>query len=281
MAVTATIDMEMTDSEFRHISTLVQSQFGIQLPPEKRTLIKTRLQRMVRKAGYTVFHDFFRDHLAHPTKKTVGEIVDKISTNHTFFWRENAHFQWFRDDILPAIITRKRAEQSRDLRVWCAAASSGEEPYTLLMMMREALGPDYRQWTAGVLGTDICQAALDTAKYGQYPADGVELMPNRLRQRYFTSQANGQFRVNDDLRADVVYRRFNLLNASYPFKRPFDAVFIRNVMIYFDDDTKRGILRRIHSHLVPGGMVFIGMAESLQSLDVPFDLVKSGMYRRR
>jgi len=168
-----------------------------------------------------------------------------------------------------------------DLRVWCGAASRGQEPYTIQMMLREALGSDYPRWTAGLLATDIDSKALATCRTGIYPDEDVQRLPAALRYKYLQRAGPDRWQVVPDLKRDALFRRLNLMSPSLPFKRPLDVVFLRNVLIYFDTATKEALLRRIHGALAPGGWLFVGTSESLQVLDTPFQVAGPGAYRKR
>ncbi len=161
----ATIDMSMTDGQFREIAALVQSRFGIQLPAEKRGLVTSRLQRLVRASGLGSFDEYWRRHMRPPSREVLSDLVDRLSTNHTYLWREPEHFEYLAREVLPRV---RESERARDLRLWCAAAATGEEPYCIQMVVRETLGAEYDRWTAGLLATDISDGALSRAREGMY-----------------------------------------------------------------------------------------------------------------
>lgn len=271
------LDMTMSDKQFAHVTNLLRTKLGINIEAEKRPMLTSRLQHLVRKAGCTSFEQYFSRHLVRPDRKTLSTLADGLSTNHTFFWREPPHFDAFTRIVLPE--AKARHESDKDVRVWCAAASTGQEPYTLVMLMRELWGPAYGGWQLGVLGTDISDRALTIARRGDYDAEDIERLPVVLRTKY-TTPDGGRYRIREDIRQQVTYRRLNLVADRWPFRGRFDCVFLRNVLIYFNTETKRTLLERIAFHMVPNGVVFIGMSETLRNIAPQFRMVQPGMYRK-
>ena len=216
--MSVTVDMTITERQFNQLRSLIESRFGIQLPEEKRSLLQARLQKMVRASGMDNFADYYDSRLRNPELRVLSELVDNISTNHTYFWRENAHFTWFRDTWIPAAM--QRHQRDRDLRVWCAAASTGQEPYTIAALLRDAVSVRPEPWTAGLLATDISQRVLDFARKGSYERDDVERLPGELVSRHFEADGPGRMKVRNKTRQDVTYRRLNLLSPSLPFTPP-------------------------------------------------------------
>ena len=273
-------DMEISDADFARTSELVRRHFGIHLPEAKRAMVGSRLVRAVRASGCRSFGEYFQRHLQNPDPETLSGLIDAISTNHTYFHREAEHFWLLRDRVLPELMKLPEVAAARDLRVWCAAASSGEEPYTLAMLIKgvtEGLQP---AWRGGLLATDISDQALSKARAGVYPTEGTRKLPRELWSRWFVDRPDGTSEVRPELRAEVTYRRLNLMNATFPFKAPFQVIFCRNVMIYFEDDTRRALVERLHHALIPGGYLFIGHAETLSGLGARFTPVQPGVYRK-
>ena len=171
-------------------------------------------------------------------------LADLISTNHTYFFREPAHFDFLRTDVLPEIEASLTRGGDNDLRLWCAAASTGEEAYTIVMTMLDSFGPRYACFNAGLLATDLSLKALRQAAAGVYSREQVQRVPPGLRQRYFLPQADGRLAVATPVRAEVLFRQFNLVTGNFAFKKPFHAIFCRNVMIYLDPPAPAGWCRR-------------------------------------
>lgn len=266
--------------EFRFLQGFIHKNFGISLADHKRGMLASRLRKVLDKHRLTSFKDYIDGCLQRPSPETLEELMNVVSTNHTYFNREPAHYAFF-SRILPEMSQRaERRAKRKELRGWCAAASYGHEPYTLAMLLREHFGSAYRDWDAGLLATDISQRALAVAERGEYPDEQVDAMPAQLRERYLEQVKPDLWRVKQEVKKEVLFRRFNLMNAI-PFKRPFDYVFIRNVMIYFDTETRVELVKRIAQYIYPGGYLVVGLSESLPRGIPGIEGVSSGVYRRR
>jgi len=272
--------VEITNDEFQLIRDLIYRQIGINLTADKRTLVNGRLQKILRRQGYKTFKEYYESVLRDKSGEALSELANTISTNHTFFGREIDHFEYFVDVCLPEIETRAKSKNSRDIRVWSAGCSSGEEPYTLVMLMLEYFGKDYSKWTAGVLATDISLNALATAKSGIYPNDRVKPLPDHLKKKYFNPLPNGDWEIIDSVKREVTFRRFNLMNETFPFKNPFDMIFCRNVMIYFDKATRERLVDRFYQHTIHQGYLFIGHSESLNREVTKYKYIKPALYKK-
>lgn len=276
----ASPNMHISDEDFRNTAALVRRHFGIHLPESKKGMLGARLFKLVRARGCNSFSEFYKKHLVNPSPETLSLLADNLSTNHTFFNRESEHFWSLRDRYMPELVRSIRRSGQLDFRMWCAASSSGEEPYTLAMVIQDVLGSEASRWTSGLLATDISNNALRKARAGVYPTDAVRTLPAAYHTRWFRDLGNGKSEVVPELKAEVTYRRFNLMNQQLPFKRAFHVVFCRNVMIYFEEDTKRELVERIYRHTAPGGYLFIGHAESINGLGTRFRTVQPGVYRK-
>jgi chemotaxis protein methyltransferase CheR len=255
--------MAISDREFDMMRELIHRRFGINLTDQKRSLLVSRLQKHVREQGFASFQSYFEHLTNDKSERALSDLVDRISTNHTYFNREKDHFEFFLGTALPSVVAQLRKRGRRDLRIWCAGCSSGEEAYMLLMLMHEYLGAEYAQWDAGILATDISDRVLATANAGTYPEERVAALPEPLRRKYFQRLPDGQCRVADSLKQEATFRRFNLMNERFPFKNPFHIIFCRNVMIYFDQPTRETLVRKFHQFTEPGGYLFIGHSETL------------------
>ncbi len=270
---------ELGEEEFNFIRQLVRQRCGINLTEAKRSLVVGRLQKILREKGMENFTQYCQYLRADGTGKALDELINRLTTNYTFFGREKDHFDFFAREALPAAINRHAQTGDRDLRIWCAACATGEEAYTLAILQMETLGAGYQNWTAGVLATDISAQALAVAKAGIYTSESLQSLPAAWRQRYFARLADGRWQVNERLQREVLFRRFNLTNENFPFKKPFDTIFCRNVMIYFDRDVRQRLVRRFWHFLVPEGHLFLGHSESLLQTD-GFAYVRPAIYRR-
>lgn len=273
--------MEITGKEFNEMRSLIYDKFGIHLSDEKRSLLVGRLQKLLKIEGMGTFSEYYAYLSSHGSAESYSKLIDAVSTNHTYFNRENQHFDFFEKTAFPDILGKLGEKKSRDIRIWCAGCSSGEEPYTLLMLMRDVLGTQYHQFDAGILATDISERILDTARKGIYGADRIAALPEARQKKYFKRLGADSFQVNEKLREEAVYRRFNLMNTVFPFKQQFQIIFCRNVMIYFDQQTREKLVERFHRSLMPGGYFFIGHSESLGRDQVLFDYIMPAVYRRK
>jgi chemotaxis protein methyltransferase CheR len=262
------------DAEFRDICVLVQQRLGIELRPGKEALVTLRLAEPMRRGGFTSFGKYMEHVKRDPEGPAMLEFIDCLTTNHTNFLREANHFGFWQEQVLLPL--RHRAE----LSVWCAASSSGEEPYTLAMHAVEALGEAaYRQ--VRILATDISHAVLDQARRGVYAEQRLAPVPEAWRRRYFLrgeGKWQGYYRVRPELMKMVEFRRLNLIE-PLPFMGPFPTIFCRNVMIYFNAETRALVVTQMRTRLEPGGYLFVGHAESLNGLDVKLEYVQPSVYR--
>ncbi len=272
--------MSISDQEFGQLRDLIQQRFGINLTDQKRSLLVGRLQKLMRRLNLQTFSQYYEYLTQDSSEKGLSELVDLISTNHTYFNREKDHFEYFAQTALPTIAEKLRQQNRKDLRIWCAGCSTGEEPYTLLMLMMEYFGTEYASWDAGILATDISDRALTIAKRGVYSADRVEQLPETLQRKYFTPAGNGEMAVVDKIKREATFRRFNLMNTSFPFKKPFQMIFCRNVMIYFDQPTRDALVGRYHQHTEPGGYLFIGHSETLGRSQSRYNYLQPALYQK-
>ena len=271
--------IHLTDDEFLKLSQFVYKHFGINLTESKRGLVHGRLQSVLRHHGMESFDEYYSAICKDPSGNLVSELINKLSTNFTYFYRESDHFEFMLNEALP-FAEQYQSTLDNDLRIWCAGCSSGEEPYTLSMVMREYFGKKYNDWSAGLLATDISENALSAARAGIYTEDHLRKIPKGWGTRYFTKIENGQFQVASDVSSDIVFRRFNLMNETFPFKQKFHMIFCRNVMIYFDKETKDNLVRKYSELLVPGGYLFIGHSETISREIDSLNYVKPAIYRK-
>jgi chemotaxis protein methyltransferase CheR len=278
--VTVGDSFPITDGEFHSIRDLVYDRFGITLSDQKKSLVVGRLQKILRQHKFTSFRQYYDMLVADKTNAAITELANQITTNHTFFFREPDHFDFFKSDILPWMVKTHKEKHDNDLRIWCAAASSGEEPYTLIMTLFDFFGPDYKNWNCGLLATDVSEKALTSATIGSFDPSRMQGVPAPLLHKYFKKQPNGNFQVSDDLKKEVTYRRFNLMNKTLPFKKPFDCIWCRNVMIYFDSPTKHELVNRMYDKCVNGAYLLIGHSETLVKDKTKWKYVRPAGYRK-
>lgn len=271
----------MRDSEFDFIRTLVYERSRINLGADKRELVSARLGKRLRATQTADLGEYCALLRSPGADEELAHLIDVISTNHTFFFRENAHFDFVRTQAVPEMLGRQRLERWPRLNAWSAACSSGEEPYSLAITLAESLAGS--SWSWHIEATDISHRILAKAAAGIYRADVVGKMPAETVRRYFKRGIGpqaGNYRVRSELLAGVTYRQLNLLEGESPFAEPFQIIFCRNVMIYFDRPTQEELVKRLTQRLVPGGYLLVGHSESLTGIRHGLQLVQPAVYRR-
>jgi chemotaxis protein methyltransferase CheR len=267
------------DAEFEFLRQFVLTHCGISLGDHKRQLVQGRLLRRLRALKLNGFAPYCQLLRNNPDAE-MGELASAISTNVTSFFRESHHYDFIANELIPRWLKEKRNGR---LRIWSAGCSTGEEPYAMAMVLAEALEKFDGQIDAKILATDLSPQALGTAREGVYPLDRLAGVSEARRQRWF-QRGEGKFaglaRVHPRLRELVTVLPLNLLH-EWPMQQPFDAIFCRNVVIYFDKPTKHRLFARYAQHLVEGGYLFLGHSESMYGLSEDFDLVGRTIYRKR
>ena len=266
----------ITDSEFNRIVGYVKGNFGIDLS-QKRVLIMGRLENYLLRNGFDSYNDYTTEVEKDPSGEEAKKLINVLTTNHTYFMRESEHFDYMRQIVLPQL--RKKEAARKDLRIWSAASSTGEEPYTIAMVLMDFFGIEHKAWDTKVLATDISTRVLEHASRGMYLKEQVEPLPPKWKQRYFKQINSEQYVAKDVLKKELIFRRFNLMN-DFPFRRKFHVVFLRNVMIYFEDETKYNLLNKIYDFMEPGGYLFIGTTENLDKNKTRFEYVRPSIYRK-
>lgn len=268
-------DLTITDADFQRLVQFIHKNYGIDLS-KKRQLITSRLSQSLKVQGYTDFRTFLEKLFKEKDPQDLELVLNKLTTNYTYFLREKDHFTYFQKTILPELA--QRHQRDKVLAIWSAGCSSGEEPYTLSIYLKEFFGPQASQWDTRILATDISQQAMAKAKAAIYhpPAD----MPVDWLHRYFVPSQDhpGQYTVAPAIRDNVIFRTFNLMD-PIKFRLKFDVIFCRNVMIYFDQSTRDALVRRFYDALTPGGYLFISHSESLGQTPL-FRMVSPAIYRK-
>jgi chemotaxis protein methyltransferase CheR len=267
----------ITDKEFAQLSNYIKANYGIYLKKEKTTLLAGRLQNVLQQAGFYNFSDYFQYLVSDKSGNALTTFVDKITTNHTFFMREADHFYFFRDQVLPYLA---ESVKDKDLHIWCAASSTGEESYTLAMIIDEFFGNEKLFWDTKILATDISEQVLEIAKKGIYSKERIAPLPAVWKSKYFVKHDTDNFILSDRIKNEVIYRKFNLVDSVLPFKKKFHTIFCRNVMIYFDQETKSKLIDRFYDQMEYGGYLFLGHSESLNRDMTRFKYIKPSVYRK-
>ncbi|HZG76726.1 MAG TPA: protein-glutamate O-methyltransferase CheR [Paenibacillus sp.] len=266
----------LTEQEYRHLAGFIKRYLGIHLGTEKKTLVQSRLLPALEQRRMSSFSQYV-DYLERDgTGVAMRELAARLTTNHTYFNREAEHFVFMRDQVLPYL---ERTVASRDLRVWSAGCSYGQEPYTLAMLLADYFGPEKGVWDKTILATDISPRAIEQAKNGVYKAEDVSQLPERWRRTYFQARGDESSAVVPKIKNEVLFRTLNLIH-PFPFRRPFHVIFCRNVMIYFDAKLRGELLRKFYDALEPGGYLFIGHSESISREETAFQYVMPAVYRK-
>ncbi len=265
------------DEEFQRITVFMKQRYGIDLA-QKKVIVNGRLENYIKRGGWHSFDEFMNAVEHDKTGNQEKMLVNFLTTNHTYFMREFEHFDYFKSVVLPWLKQKESAR--RDLRIWCGAASSGEEPYMIAMVLYDFFGMERNQWDTKVLATDISTKVLQKAIAGIYTAEQMKSIPDQWRKHFFTPLAGGtQYQVVPELKKEVIFRQFNLMD-PFPFRKKMHTIFLRNVMIYFDEKTKRELVQKVYDALEPGGYLFIGTTETLDRNSTPFQIIQPSIFRK-
>lgn len=269
--------IDISQKEYNKLAEFIKDNYGINLGQHKQTLVVGRLQKVLDEKGINSFSEYYDYITSDKAGDAVETLINKITTNHTFFMREVEHFHFFRDKVLPYLINTAK---DKDLRIWSAGCSTGEEPYTLAMIIDELFGVDKRWWDAKILATDISSKVLQVAAKGEYSGEEIANLPGSWKINYLKKLHREKYSIADKIKNEVIYRKFNLMDKVFPFKKKFHVIFCRNVMIYFDNMTKMELVNKFYNSLEYGGYLFIGHSESLNREDTRFKYVKPSVYRK-
>ena len=267
---------DITDAEFKRIREYIKLHYGINLGDEKKSLIYSRLRATLVNGGFESFSEYFDYLLQDKSGNSIINFVDKITTNHTFFMREADHFDFFKDTVLPYI--EETYASKKEICLWCAASSTGEESVTLQMILTDYF--EGKNWNTEILATDISSNVLDRAVLGVYPRDKVETLPKPWQKKYFDKYDDDNMQVTDQIKKNITYRKFNLMQPSYTFRKKMHVIFVRNVMIYFDNVTRDQCVQKFYDATDDGGYLFIGHSESLTHTSTNYKYVKPAVYRK-
>lgn len=269
----------LTESEFQKLSQYIYSNYGIKMPHEKKIMLQSRLHKRLRALGMSTFKEYL-DYLFSKEGQRVElyHMIDAVSTNKTDFFREPQHFDYLSSTLLPELYAR--AKGYLHLKVWSAACSSGEEVYTLAIVLNE-FALRYPSVSFTVVGSDISTQMLEKAVMAVYTEDRIDCIPNELKRKYFLKSKDREkrtVRVVPALRATTSFARVNLMDTSYGMNTSFDIVFCRNVLIYFDRLTQEQVITKLARSLKPGGFFFLGHSESITNMQVPLKQVRPTIY---
>jgi chemotaxis protein methyltransferase CheR len=273
----------LSPKEFERVRNLVESKLGVLVPEGKRAMVQSRLARRYRQLGFAKIQDYC-DYVF-GTGASTNEpalLLEAITTNFTYFYREPQQLEHFARHLLPDLV-EDAAERRRPLCVWSAACSTGEEPWTIAMLVDDAAKRLNRRIEFSVTATDVNGRVLETAERAVYTEAALEKVPVEWRARYFLVSRraeSGRIRVTPEIRAHATFRQMNLMDEAYPIARGQDVIFLRNVLIYFDAKTRERVVGRLAEHLRPGGLFLLGASESLNGMQLPLQYLQKSMYRK-
>jgi len=279
----ALMSAALADRDFYRLSALIHSECGIKMPLQKRIMLEARLRKRLRELGMKSFHEYC-DYLfsTEGMDRELVPMIDVVTTNKTDFFREPRHFDFLAATALPELIRVHNAGISRQLSVWSAGCSTGEEPYTIAMVLNE-FRMKHPAFHFIVLATDISTKVLEGAIRGIYKEERAETIPMALKRKYLMRSRDRDrrlVRVAPELRCQVRFRRLNFMDDDFGMREPADIVFCRNVIIYFDRPAQERLMNRLCSHLIPGGYLFMGHSETLSGLNVPLVSVGPMVYKK-
>ena len=273
----------LSNEEFEMFRCLIYDTCGINLTLSKKELVKARLTKRLTKTGINSFNEYYKYVTkSDKTGKELIHLIDNISTNKTDFFREKKHFDFLNSTLLPALISSKEKNRNRKLRIWCAASSSGEEPYTLAITVFNHIKPD-NGWDVKILATDISTRILQKAIDGIYKMELLnDVSPGIISAHFSKIRVDNTdcYVAKDHLKDIITFRRFNLMTEKFPFKYPFDFVFCRNVMIYFDPETQHRLVTKLYNCLPKKGYLFIGHSETLCKNSNDFTYIQPAIYQK-
>lgn len=269
---------EFSDTDFLKLSSFIYDNYGIKLPMVKKTLLQSRLQARLKANNMSSYREYCQFILSGKCGESeIINMIDLVSTNKTDFYREAAHFDFMKEVILPEYLEQNTTEP---LKVWSSASSSGEEAYTIAMVISEFM-EGKRKFNFSIYGTDISTRILEKARLGVYTLDRVDVIPLAQKKKYLLKskdQSKQLVRIIPELRSKTRFERMNLMDNSYNAPKDFDIIFCRNVLIYFDKQTQEKVINKLCMHLKKGGYFFLGHSESISGIDVPLKQLKPTMF---
>ncbi len=268
--------LKLTDQEFDALKTYVHKNYGIDLS-KKRVLIEGRMSNTLLSHGFTTFSQYFDFLYADKTGNEMTKLLNKLTTNYTYFMRENEHFEFLVHKVLPFF---ERTRTNKTLYLWSAGCSSGQEPYSMAMAISEYFGSKKGQWNTTILASDLSVNVLEKAAKGVYTADEVKDIPPAWREKYLIDLKDGSFQVGERIRNEVIFRRINLME-PFQFKNKFDLIVCRNVMIYFDAPTKERLVNKYYDWTADTGFLFIGHSESINREASRYSYIQPAIYQKR
>ena len=270
--------MKLTDREFEQLSDYIKKNYGIFLKEDKKSLIETRLADILVKKSISSFSQLYTLLQQDTSGELKKEVAIRITTNYTYFMREEDTFSFFAHNVLPWI---ERVCKDKSLRVWSAGCSTGEEPYNLAMIIADYFMNKDKTWDKQILASDISDKVLLSARKGIYSADKIECLPQQWKTRYLNKYDDEKYIFKDVIKKEVMFKKINLIEPFFPYEKKFHAIFCRNVMIYFDENTRNEIIAKFCDNLTYGGFLLIGKTESVDRNLHNLEYIKPGIYRKK
>lgn len=270
---------KLSDKEFGTLSKFIYTRYGIKMPPAKRIMLQSRLQKRLRALKIYSFAEYVDFVFSKHSDEEVVHMMDVVSTNKTDFFREPTHFDYLKQNLLPKYVE----DNNRNLKLWSAGCSSGQEVYTLAIVLSDFF-EIHSGFDFSILGTDISTKVLKLAHAAIYPEDAIAMISLETKKKYLLKskeRTKKQVRVNAKLRQKTSYQRLNFMDDRYNIHKQFDIIFCRNVLIYFDRETQKQVIIKLCRHLKPGGYFFLGHSESITNIDVPLIQVKPTIFTRK
>lgn len=271
----------LTDKDFGILSSFVYEELGIKMPPAKKIMLQSRLQKRLAALKMDSFKEYIEFVFSKEgQEEEIIKMIDLITTNKTDFFRESSHFDYLTSTALPEICSA--GKNKKTIKIWSAGCSSGEEPFTIAIVLREFF-QNHPEFDFEVFATDISLRILQKAITAIYPEDRISSVPDTLKRKYFLKskdKINRTVRLVPEIRSRVVYQRLNFMDSQYVVERDFDIVFCRNVLIYFDRDTQQQVITKLASKLRHDGIFFLGHSESITNMQVPLRQIKPTIFRK-
>ncbi len=273
----------LSNALFNRFSSFIYDQVGIKLPPAKKTMLEARLNKRLKLLGFFTFEEY-ADYVFSPEGKDAEmvSLIDVVTTNKTDFFREPVHFEYLSKSAIPELIISRGAGIKTPFKIWSAGCSTGEEPFTMSMVLAE-FREKQPEFNYSILATDISTVVLGKAHKGIYPEESVDTIPLQMKKKYLLKSRDKTarlVRIIPELRSQISFKRLNFME-DFCLRDLFDVIFCRNVIIYFDKQTQEKLLTKFCSHLVKGGYLFLGHSESISGMALPLTPVASTVFRKQ
>lgn len=266
--------IKITNEEFESLVSFVYKKYGINLS-KKRQLVEGRLSHVIKERNLNSFKEYMQVLVNDASGDEMTTFLNRITTNHSYFARETEHFDFLIQQALPYL----EKNRTKELRIWSAGCSAGQEAYNIAMTMDQYFGNRKKLWDTRILATDISMNVLNRGKSAIYPEDNIKDLPAQWKSKYLTRLPDGSYQVCEAIRKEVIFKIFNLMD-PFVYKKPFDIIFCRNVMIYFDQDTRNTLVDKFYQATAPGGIFLIGHSEVLDKERTGYRSVKPSIYQK-